>query len=718
MRVPKIIVHVLCLTMVLVPFQNCSPYHAINGTTDLSSAGTDYTDAELAAKFDLTLKPFLKQNCAVCHGSFQDPKFAVDDSLEAVRTIKAHNLVNFNDPASSRFVKKIEGGHNDFPLSWASELQGHVAAWDQALKGSVPVEPGDEDTEFPSVMINSPIDGATISALVNLQAIATDNVAVAGVSFYMGSTVVGVEDLSPPYEASLNPADFANGSYELKALARDTSGNTQFSATLNIIISYSNNDVTPPAVSITAPANASQASGAITITGSASDNVGVAGVQLLVDGVMSGSEDTSAPYSFSLNTMTLANGSRALSLRARDAAGNMTTSAVRTINVNNAAPDTTAPAVSITAPAADSSVSGSVVVTGNATDNVAVVGVQLLVDGTPYGNEDLAAPYSISLNTNSLTNGSHSLTLRARDAANNMTTSQARAIMVNNVAPDTTPPTVSISSPANGSTQIGTITITANASDNVAVAGVYLVIDGSNVGTEDTTSPYQFIIDTKTLTNASHTIAARARDTSNGMTLSASRSITVNNVVPDTTAPTVSIGTPSASGTTVSGVITIAATASDAVGVAGVQFFMNGAAIGAEDTSAPYSTTFNTTTLTNATHTITARARDAANNMATSSNRTIVVNNQQANPNATFTWIFANVLQPKCVACHGTGLALSGVRYNSYAETIKTLRTGNASSSKLYTETNSGSMPDGGSKLSTTELNAIRDWINAGALNN
>jgi YD repeat-containing protein len=64
--------------------------------------------------------------------------------------------------------------------------------------------------------------------------------------------------------------------------------------------------------------------------------------------------------------------------------------------------------------------------------------------------------------------------------------------------------------------------------------------------------------------------------------------------------------------------VTLTATASDNVGVAGVQFLVDGTPLAAEDTAAPYSASWNTTTATNGTHTLTALARDAAGNTTTS----------------------------------------------------------------------------------------------------
>src|SRR5713226_9252470 len=140
-------------------------------------------------------------------------------------------------------------------------------------------------------------------------------------------------------------------------------------------------------------------------------------------------------------------------------------------------PDTTPPTVTITLPASAATLSGQVSVVAVATDNVGVVGVQFKVDGNNTGAEVLAAPYTYSLNTTTLSNASHSLTAVARDAAGNSTTSAAVSVNVNNTVADTTPPTVSITSPAAGSSVSGTISVSANASDNVGVVGVQFKVD-------------------------------------------------------------------------------------------------------------------------------------------------------------------------------------------------------------------------------------------------
>ncbi|MDA8108931.1 MAG: Ig-like domain-containing protein, partial [Betaproteobacteria bacterium] len=93
----------------------------------------------------------------------------------------------------------------------------------------------------------------------------------------------------------------------------------------------------------------------------------------------------------------------------------------------------------------------TVSVTASASDNVGVAGVQFRLDGANLGAEDTTAPYSVSWDTTSATNGSHTLTAIARDAAGNKSTSSPVAVTVSNAAPasvtryEETDPSVSLS---------------------------------------------------------------------------------------------------------------------------------------------------------------------------------------------------------------------------------------------------------------------------------
>jgi hypothetical protein len=206
--------------------------------------------------------------------------------------------------------------------------------------------------------------------------------------------------------------------------------------------------------------------------------------------------------------------------------------------VRLATPDTTAPTVGITAPANNATVSGTLNVTANATDNIGVTGVQFKLDGSNLGAEDTSSPFSVSWNTAQGADGPHTLTAVARDLAGNVTTSPAVAVTVQNA--DSTPPTVSLTAPANGATVSSSINVTATASDNIGVAGVQFKLDGSTLGAEDTTSPYGVAWDTSSSTNGTHTLTAVARDAAGNQATATSVSVTVSNGGPDVTPPTIS----------------------------------------------------------------------------------------------------------------------------------------------------------------------------------
>lgn len=90
-----------------------------------------------------------------------------------------------------------------------------------------------------------------------------------------------------------------------------------------------------PSVALASPVNGGSVASSVTISASASDNVGVAGVQFKLDGANLGSEDTASPYSVAWNTATAVNGPHTLTAIAHDAAGNQATSQTFTVNVKN-----------------------------------------------------------------------------------------------------------------------------------------------------------------------------------------------------------------------------------------------------------------------------------------------------------------------------------------------------------------------------------------------
>jgi chitodextrinase len=191
-------------------------------------------------------------------------------------------------------------------------------------------------------------------------------------------------------------------------------------------------DTTPPSVAVTGPSGGASVWGPTTVSASASDDVGVVGVQFKLDGALLGSEDATAPYGVSWDASTAAAGTHQLTAVARDAAGNVTTSAPVTVTVTPP-PDTTKPTVSITAPSSGATVSGTVSIAATASDNVGVASVRFAVDGTSVGTTT-AAPYSASWNSGGVADGTHTITATAADAAGN-TASASVTVTVSNSAP-------------------------------------------------------------------------------------------------------------------------------------------------------------------------------------------------------------------------------------------------------------------------------------------
>ena len=179
-------------------------------------------------------------------------------------------------------------------------------------------------------------------------------------------------------------------------------------------------DVTAPTTSITAPANGATVSGTISVTASASDNVGVTKVEFYLDGALQ-STDTSSPYTWSWNTTAAANGSHALTSMAYDAANNVGTSAAVNVTVSNGGPDTTPPTApsNLTASAAKRKISLS---WGASTDNVGVTGYQIWRSSSAAGPFSQIATTTATTYTNSgLTSGSTwYYQVKATDAAGNV----------------------------------------------------------------------------------------------------------------------------------------------------------------------------------------------------------------------------------------------------------------------------------------------------------
>ena len=255
-------------------------------------------------------------------------------------------------------------------------------------------------------------------------------------------------------------------------------------------------DVTAPTVSISAPANGSTFTTAqtVAINATAADAVGVTKVEFY-DGATLLGTDLTSPYSFAWAITSAGNGAHSFTAKAYDAAANVGTSAAVGVTVNIATPDVTAPTVSISAPAngATFTTAQTVAINATAADAVGVAKVEFY-DGATLLGTDLTSPYSFAWAITSASNGAHSFTAKAYDAAANVGTSAAVGVTVN-IATATPPssssdkqaPTISSFKLPKKSSSLKVTISSFKAKDNVGVKG-YRVSESSKFEGNDWSS--------------------------------------------------------------------------------------------------------------------------------------------------------------------------------------------------------------------------------------
>ncbi|MHA0043607.1 glycosyl hydrolase family 18 protein [Deinococcus sp. PEB2-63] len=192
---------------------------------------------------------------------------------------------------------------------------------------------GSTDTTAPTVSVSSSAGSVTTASTITLTASASDNVGVTRVEFYDGATLIGTDTTSPYTQAvSLTAAN--NGTRSYTARAFDAAGNSRVSAATSVTVNIAGSgDTTAPTVSVTASPTSVTAAGNVTLTASASDNVGVTKVEFY-QGATLLATDTTAPYSATEPVTSAQNGTRSYTAKAFDAAGNSRVSAAASVTVN------------------------------------------------------------------------------------------------------------------------------------------------------------------------------------------------------------------------------------------------------------------------------------------------------------------------------------------------------------------------------------------------
>ncbi|MFY0572447.1 ELWxxDGT repeat protein [Archangium lansingense] len=188
------------------------------------------------------------------------------------------------------------------------------------------------DTTAPTVALTAPTEGQLLSKTVTLSASAVDDRAVTKVEFHAGSTLLGTV-MAAPWSLPWDTRLMTNGGHLVSVKAYDAAGNVGTSTPVPVTI---DNDLIPPTVALTFPQDGASVSGVVVFTASAQDNVALAAVEFLVDGMYGVRVTGPGPsFSFAWNSLSVPNGSHTLTAVAFDTTGNTATSGTVLFNVNN-----------------------------------------------------------------------------------------------------------------------------------------------------------------------------------------------------------------------------------------------------------------------------------------------------------------------------------------------------------------------------------------------
>ncbi|HET9360922.1 MAG TPA: Ig-like domain-containing protein [Vicinamibacterales bacterium] len=370
------------------------------------------------------------------------------------------------------------------------------------------------DPIAPTVSISGPTSNSSYAALSSTLAVsgtASDNIGVTAVTWTNdrggSGTAAGTTSWSVPSIA------LQSGANVITIRARDAKGNQGVDV---LTVTYSLADSIPPTVTISTPTTQSTlatTSSSLTIGGTASDNVGVTQVTWVND--RGGSGTANGTSSWSVGGIILQTGTNVITVRARDAAGNQGTD-VLTMTYSTTSEDVIAPTISIAGPTTGPSYSTTtsvVTLGGSSSDNVGVTAVTWTNNRGGAGFSSGTTSWSIP--SVPLQGGTNVITVTAQDAANNKGT-DVLTVTYNAPtvpAPDTTPPSVSISMPTSqpsyATTESG-MALGGTSSDNVGVTQVSWVNNRGGSGVASGTTSWS--VPAVALQTGDNVITVTARD--------------------------------------------------------------------------------------------------------------------------------------------------------------------------------------------------------------
>jgi hypothetical protein len=316
-----------------IPGQNVQTYSATGQTFSSNNQNyivwQNYFGTDGAG--EMTAGTVWLDNIFVQHGNSSRVELCDNSSWNSRTFCEIQPTTSWNDGSIGISLSQGTFASNSQAYLYVVDSSGNVSSGKQVTIGSSGSSGGTSDTTAPSVSISSPTSG-NVSGTTSVTVSASDSSGISKVELFVDGSLYGT-DTSSPYSFSWNTASSTNGSHAIYAKAYDSYGNVAQSGSITVTVSNATVDSTAPTTSISSPTSGT-ISGTSTVTASASDNVGVSSVELLIDGALFGT-DTTSPYTFSWNTTSATNGTHSLYTKAYDAAGNVAQSSTVTVTVSN-----------------------------------------------------------------------------------------------------------------------------------------------------------------------------------------------------------------------------------------------------------------------------------------------------------------------------------------------------------------------------------------------
>ncbi len=490
------------------------------------------------------------------------------------------------------------------------------------------------DTIAPVTQIISPSNNANVANNKIISASATDNYGISKVELYVDNTLITTLTASP-FDFLWNTHNHTDGTHVLTSKAFDIYGNVTVSSPVNVNIINNVPDTVGPQLTVNYVYDGNLYGQYLNIQTTSTDDYGIAHVDYLLNGNVvyskTTNQNTSDAYNLELDISSYADAHYDLEVKSYDQSGNVTSFGPKNIIFDNHAPTYIS----------NTPTEGGIIINTNPIFHLDIVGIDIGEAGLAWADifdEQYNYVGSIDNYTHDfdwdisyLSLGAHTLYVFGYDNVGNYNDPPFE-VHFTVVDHDTLAPITAITSPANGSTVTGTITVSATASDNLRVNHVELY-DGNTLIANSTSSPYGFSWNTVLTSNGTHTLTTKAYDDYGNIGTSNSITISVSN---DSIAPTTVITSPTNGASGLSGLLQINTSSTDNVGIANVQFMIDNNLVGTV-TSGPYNFTWNSRSVPNGTHTVQTKATDTSGNEALSLIITFTTNNDFTAPTTAIT---------------------------------------------------------------------------------